>query len=83
MVFLTSYFIGYKLRFRLEKTALVIIFTQLIVMTARIFQSDKLEIAQAVITIFCDIIFKMALYYFVFEMGYVASKLESKNLEEY
>ena len=52
-------------------------------MTARIFQSEKLEIAQAVITIFCDIIFKMALYYFVFEMGYVASKLESKNLEEY
>jgi hypothetical protein len=83
MVYLISYFVAYKLRFRLEKTALVIIFTELIVMTVRIFQSEKLDIAQGIITICCDIVFKMALYYFVFEMGYVASKLESTNLEEY
>lgn len=37
MLFLTLFFVAYKLRLRLEKPALVILFTQLVVMTARIF----------------------------------------------
>jgi hypothetical protein len=52
-------------------------------MTTRLFQTHELTIAQALITIVCDILFKMALYYFVFEMGYVAHKLESKDEMEY
>ena len=72
MLFFTLFFVAYKLRLRLEKPALVIIFTQLIVMTARVFQSQDQSIAQGIITIVGDVLFKMALYYFVFEMGYVA-----------
>ena len=45
MLFLTLFLIGYKLRLRLEKPALVILFTQLIVMTARIFQTQDQSIA--------------------------------------
>lgn len=45
MLFLTLFFIAYKLRLRLEKPALVILFTQLIVMTARIFQTQDQSIA--------------------------------------
>ena len=39
MIMVTSFFIAYKLRFRLEKPAIVIICTQLIVMGVRVFQS--------------------------------------------
>ena len=45
MLFLTLFFIAYKLRLRLEKPALVILFAQLIVMTARIFQTQDQSIA--------------------------------------
>lgn len=63
--------------------ALVIIITQLIVMTVRIFQTQDQTIAQGIITIVGDVLFKMALFYFVFEMGYVAHKLDSNDLIEY
>lgn len=83
MTFITLYFVAYKLHFNVEIPAVVIIITQLTVMAARLFQTYDQTIAQGIITIFADILFKMALYYFVFEMGFVAHKLESKDLMEY
>ena len=83
MTFITLYFVAYKLHFNVEIPAVVIIITQLTVMAARLFQTHDQTIAQGIITIFGDVLFKMGLYYFVFEMGFVAQKLESKDLMEY
>ena len=52
-------------------------------MAARLFQTHDQTITQGLITILGDVLFKMALYYFVFEMSYVAHKLESKDIMEY
>ena len=83
MTSITLYFVAYKLNFQVEIAAVVIIVTQLIVMAARLFQTHDQTITQGLITILGDVLFKMALYYFVFEMGYVAHKLESKDIMEY
>ena len=83
MSLLVLYCVFYKLRFRLEASALFILCVQFVVMGARIFLRQDQSIAQGIIIIVGDILFKIALYYFVFEMNYVALKLESTSIREY
>ncbi len=77
MSVLVLYCVVYKLRFSLETSAIFILCVQFIVMGARIFLRQNQSIAQGVIIIVGDVLFKIALYYFVFEMNYVAVKFES------
>ena len=52
-------------------------------MGTRIFLRQNQSIAQGVIIIVGDVLFKIALYYFVFEMNFVAVKFESTTEREY
>ena len=83
MLLLFLYCVVFKLRFRLEASTIFILCVQFVVMGARIFLREDQSIAQGVIIIVGDILFKIALYYFVFEMNYVALKLESTSIREY
>jgi len=78
-----TYFVAFRLRFKLDKYVLLILFTQLIVLIARIFLKSENSVSQYVIMVFGDIVFKVALYFFVFEMNYVAIKLESQTPRDY
>lgn len=83
MLLLALYTVALKLRFKLEVPVLLIILTQLIVMGVRIFLSQDSIIIQNIIMVFGDVIFKASLYYFVFEMYYVAQRLDAPTHNEY
>jgi len=83
LVVLMTYFVGFKLRFKLNKYVLLILFTQLVVLIARIFLKSENSVSQTVIMMCGDVIFKVALYFFVFEMYYVAIKLDSPTPRDY
>ncbi|TNV78423.1 hypothetical protein FGO68_gene3452 [Halteria grandinella] len=68
----------------MDTAALVMVFTQLIVMVARLFQvAQKDDITQTLILLIGYIIIDATLYYFVFEMKYVAMKLKCNSVAEY
>ena len=83
LIVLMSYFVVWKLRFKLDKYVHLILFTQLVVLFARIFLKSENSVSQSIIMVCGDIFFKVALYFFVFEMYYVAIKLESPTSKAY
>ena len=78
-----TYFVAWKLRFRLDKYVHLILFTQLVVLFARIFLKSENSVSQSIIMVCGDVFFKVALYFFVFEMYYVAIKIESPTPKVY
>ena len=83
LVVLMSYFVAWKLRFKLDKYFHLILFTQLAVLIARVFLKSENSVSQSIIMVCGDVVFKVALYFFVFEMQYVSIKLESTSPKEY
>lgn len=83
LLVLMSYFVAWKLRFKLDKYFLLILFTQLAVLIARVFLKSENSVSQSIIMVCGDVVFKVALYFFVFEMQYVSIKLESTTPKEY
>ncbi len=72
-----TYLVAWKLHFKLDKYVHLILFTQLVVLIARIFLKSENSVSQSIIMVCGDVFFKVALYFFVFEMQYVAIKLDS------
>jgi len=82
MLLMYLYVIAYRLRFHLDKAAYVILLTQLVSMSARILLTfDAATILDSFILVWGYSITQGCLYYFIFEMKYIAIKIQSQTLE--
>ena len=77
ILILDIYFIGYKIRFNLDKASIIILVAQLIVMIMRIFLGifQKLDIIEPIILVLGSSTVQATLYFFIFEMKLVAVKI--------
>jgi hypothetical protein len=78
IVFLLElYFLGYKIRLNLEKTAFIVLTTQLLIMVMRILLGlfNKVYIIEPIILVCSYSVVHATLYYFIFEMKLVALKI--------
>ena len=74
---LDAYFLGVKIRFKIDRASLIIVAAQLGALLIRVIIGifGKVYLFEAIILIICYSIVQASLYYFIFEMRSVALKI--------
>ena len=85
ILLLELYFLGYKIRFNLEKYAFIVLSTQLLIMVLQILLGvfDKVYTFEPIILVFCYTVVQATLYYFFFDMKLVALKIQTESIDDY